>query len=49
VVPGPGERRNEAWIVHDIGSGPKWENVLTDYQIHGHYRYAGPQGEVPGN
>jgi hypothetical protein len=46
VVPGPGERRGEAWIVHDIGSGPKWENVLTDYQIHGHYRFSGPQSEV---
>ena len=46
AVPGPGERREEIWVVHDIGSGPKWENVLTDYQIHGHYRYAGPQGEV---
>jgi uncharacterized protein YijF (DUF1287 family) len=46
VVPGPGERRGEAWIVHDIGSGPKWENVLTDYQIHGHYRFSGPQSEA---
>jgi uncharacterized protein YijF (DUF1287 family) len=45
VVPGPGERRDEAWIVHDIGSGPKWENVLTDYQIHGHYRFTGPKPE----
>jgi uncharacterized protein len=43
VVPGPGERRGEAWVVHDIGSGPKWENVLTDYQIHGHYRFNGTQ------
>jgi uncharacterized protein YijF (DUF1287 family) len=46
VVPGPAERRGEAWVVHDLGSGPKWENVLTDYQIHGHYRYLGPQEHV---
>jgi uncharacterized protein YijF (DUF1287 family) len=48
VVPGPGERRDEAWVVHDIGSGPKWENILTDYQIQGHYRYTGPSTEVAG-
>ena len=46
VVPGPGERGDEAWVVHDIGSGPKWENILTDYQIQGHYRYTGPSTEV---
>ena len=46
VVPGPGERRSEAWVVHDLGSGPKWENVLTDYQIHGHYRFTGVKHEV---
>lgn len=46
VVPGPSERRDEAWVVHDLGSGPKWENVLTDYQIHGHYRYVGPLQET---
>jgi uncharacterized protein YijF (DUF1287 family) len=46
VVPGPAERRGEAWVVHDLGSGPKWENVLTDYQIHGHYRYTGPEDQV---
>lgn len=46
VVPGPAERRGEAWVVHDLGAGPKWENVLTDYQIHGHYRYTGPEGQV---
>lgn len=41
VVPGPGDRRNEKWIVHNIGSGPKWENKLFDYQVIGHYRYDG--------
>jgi uncharacterized protein YijF (DUF1287 family) len=46
VVPGPGERRSEAWVVHDLASGPKWENVLTDYQIHGHYRFTGVKHET---
>jgi len=46
VVPGPGERKSEAWVVHDLGSGPKWENVLSDYQIHGHYRYTGVKHET---
>jgi len=46
IVPGPGGRRDEAWVVHDNGSGPRWENVLTDFQIQGHYRYTGPALEV---
>jgi uncharacterized protein YijF (DUF1287 family) len=46
VVPGPGERRDEAWVVHDNGEGPKWENVLTEFQIHGHYRFTGQALEV---
>ena len=41
VVPGPGERRAEKWIVHNIGSGPQWEDKLLEYQIIGHYRYDG--------
>lgn len=39
VVPGPGERRDEKWIVHNIGSGPEWENKLLEYQLIGHYRF----------
>jgi uncharacterized protein YijF (DUF1287 family) len=46
VVPGPGERHGEAWVVHDNGQGPKWENVLTEFQIHGHYRFIGQVLEV---
>ena len=46
VVPGPGNRGDEAWVVHDNGQGPQWENVLTEYQIHGHYRYTGQALEV---
>lgn len=26
-------------IVHNIGAGPKLENMLFDYRITGHYRY----------
>jgi uncharacterized protein len=30
-------------IVHNIGQGPKMEDVLFDWKITGHYRYFGPQ------
>ncbi len=39
VVPGPGDRSSEPWIVHNIGAGVVWDDVLFDYQILGHYRY----------
>ena len=29
-------------IVHNIGAGPKLEDVLFDWKIIGHYRYFGP-------
>ena len=29
-------------IVHNIGLGPKMEDVLFDWKIIGHYRYFGP-------
>jgi uncharacterized protein YijF (DUF1287 family) len=29
-------------IVHNIGEGPKMEDVLFDWKITGHYRYYGP-------
>ena len=41
VVPGPGDRRDEKWIVHNIGSGPKWDDKLLEYQLIGHYRFSG--------
>ncbi len=31
-------------IVHNIGQGPKMEDVLFNWKITGHYRYFGPQG-----
>ena len=39
VVPGPGVKQTEKWVVHNIGDGPRWENKLFDYSIKGHYRY----------
>lgn len=34
-------------IVHNIGRGPKMEDVLFDWKITGHYRYFGPQSQPP--
>ena len=31
-------------IVHNIGQGPRMEDVLFDWKITGHYRYFGPAG-----
>jgi uncharacterized protein len=42
AVPGPGDRSHEMWVVHQLGSGVKWENALFDNKIEGHYRYSGP-------
>lgn len=33
-------------IVHNIGQGPKMEDVLFDWKITGHYRYFGPAGRA---
>ncbi|GAA5129637.1 DUF1287 domain-containing protein [Luteolibacter yonseiensis] len=44
VVPGPGEHSGEPWVVHNLKSGVKWENVLFDYSIQRHYRF--PADEV---
>ena len=34
-------------IVHNIGAGPKMEDVLFGWKITGHYRYEGPKEAVP--
>ncbi len=39
IVPGPGKLSEEKWIVHNNGSGPRWENELFSYNIIGHYRF----------
>lgn len=35
-------------IVHNIGAGPKMEDVLFDWKIIGHYRYFGPTQTATG-
>ncbi|MGC6465289.1 MAG: DUF1287 domain-containing protein [Akkermansiaceae bacterium] len=40
VVPGPGAKKTEKWVVHNIGNGPEWSNALFDYRINGHYRFS---------
>ena len=39
VVEGPLPNNKSPFIVHNIGAGPKKENVIFDYKITGHYRY----------
>ena len=39
VVPGPGQRANEPWVVHHKDTVIKWENSLFDYKIESHFRY----------
>jgi uncharacterized protein len=40
-------RSGRYMIVHNIGAGPKLEDVLFDWKIIGHYRYFGPDKEAP--
>jgi uncharacterized protein YijF (DUF1287 family) len=39
VVPAPTNRPGETWVVHNMGKGVKWENVLFDFKIEAHFRY----------
>lgn len=39
VVRGPGAKKTEKWVVHNLGDGPVWEDALFSYHIDGHYRY----------
>ena len=41
VAPGPGERSEERWAVHNLDRGPVWEDCLFDFEPVGHYRYDG--------
>ena len=36
---GAGNRAGEAWVVHHMDTGVKWEGVLFDYKIKAHFRY----------
>ncbi len=40
--------RERFQIVHNIGAGPKMEDVLFSWKITGHYRYEGPRAK-PGS
>jgi len=42
VVPGPGNRAHEPWVVHNMGKGVKWEAVLFDFKPQAHFRYPAP-------
>ena len=46
VVPGPGKRANEAWVVHHKDTVVKWEDVLFDYKIDGHFRFPAARVET---
>jgi uncharacterized protein len=39
VVPGPAGHKEEPWVVHNMGAGMKWENILFDYSILKHLRF----------
>lgn len=39
IVPGPGEHMSEPWVVHNLGAGVKWENILFEYRVEGHFGY----------
>ena len=43
IVPGPADSPNQAWVVHNIGSGVKWENCLFDFSVQRHFRFAADQ------
>jgi uncharacterized protein YijF (DUF1287 family) len=45
VVPGPGNLGSQSWVVHNMGAGMQWENVLFDYKIAAHFRYPSPEGK----
>lgn len=47
VVDSPGSN-GRFMIVHNIGQGPRMEDVLFDWKITGHYRYFGPAA-APGH
>ena len=40
IVPSPGNRKGEVWVIHHLGTaGVKWENCLFDYSIQRHFRF----------
>jgi len=45
IVPGPANRSEEPWVVHNHQAGVQWENVLFDHKVISHYRYPPPIAE----
>jgi uncharacterized protein YijF (DUF1287 family) len=45
VVPGPGNRANEPWVVHHKDTTVKWEDVLFDHSIDARYRLPATHGD----
>lgn len=39
IVPGPGSRFDEKWVVLNVGEGVEWTDSLLDQEIVGHFRY----------
>ena len=39
IVPGPGSRFHEKWVVQNVGEGVEWADALLDQEIVGHFRY----------
>ena len=44
VVYEKSQRTGRLMVVHNIGAGPRMEDVLFNWKITGHYRYFGPNG-----
>jgi len=45
VVPGPEGSAHQPWVVHHLEDKVRWENVLFDFRIEGHYRYYGTKAD----
>jgi hypothetical protein len=45
VVPGPEGSTHQPWVAHHLDDKVRWENVLFDFRIEGHYRYHGKKAE----
>jgi uncharacterized protein YijF (DUF1287 family) len=39
IVPGPGGRSHEPWVVHHKDTKIQWEDALFDFKIDAHFRY----------
>jgi uncharacterized protein YijF (DUF1287 family) len=48
IVPGPGKRSSEPWVVHHKDSTIRWEDALFDFKIEAHFRYPKPAALVAG-